>query len=49
MLTHRPLIIVVSGYSDKRTECFAAGIDHYYIKPVEPAVLERVSWRTSSW
>ena len=41
MLERRPLIVVISGYTNLRTECLAAGCDHYFVKPVEPAVLDR--------
>ena len=39
MLPSRPLLVAVSGYTNMRERCWAAGIDHYYIKPVEPSVL----------
>jgi CheY-like chemotaxis protein len=38
-LPRRPLLVAVTGYTNLREQCRAAGIDHYFVKPVEPAVL----------
>jgi CheY-like chemotaxis protein len=39
MLDRRPLLIVVSGFTDLRAECLALGMDYYLFKPVDPTHL----------
>ena len=40
VLPNRPLLVAVSGYTHLRELCLAAGIDQYFRKPLEAAVLE---------
>jgi DNA-binding response OmpR family regulator len=40
LLGRKPLLIVITGHTKMRAECLAAGIDHYFLKPVVPAVLD---------
>jgi CheY-like chemotaxis protein len=41
-LPRKPLLIAVSGYGHMGAECVAAGIDHYLVKPVDPAALRNL-------
>jgi two-component system CheB/CheR fusion protein len=40
MLGRRPLMVVVTGFTNTEWRSRIAGIDHHFVKPVEPAVLE---------
>jgi CheY-like chemotaxis protein len=39
----RPTLVALSGFSDRphRELAFAAGFDHYLLKPIEPRVMQR--------
>ena len=36
----KPLMVAVTGYTHLREKCLAAGVDHYFVKPLEASVLE---------
>jgi CheY-like chemotaxis protein len=40
LLSRRPLLVAVTGYANLNEQCCRAGIDHYFVKPLEPRVLE---------
>lgn len=40
LLPVKPFLIAVTGYTHLREKCLAAGVDHYFIKPLEASVLE---------
>lgn len=39
-LKSETLLVAMSGYTHKHAECREAGIDHYFIKPVDPETIE---------
>jgi CheY-like chemotaxis protein len=41
----RPLVVVVTGFMNIEWRSRAAGIDHHFVKPVNPGVLERLLGR----
>src|SRR5262245_5739686 len=36
----KPLLVALTGYTHLREKCLAAGVDHYFIKPLEASVLK---------
>jgi len=44
LLPEKPLLIAVTGYGGTYVESLArdAGFDHYFVKPADPAVIERL-------
>jgi len=51
-LVRQPLLIALSGYTDRERECYAAGIDLYLLKPADPdafnAILQSPAIRTDA-
>ncbi len=42
VLSTKPLLVAVTGYTHLREKCRASGIDHYFIKPLEASALEEL-------
>ncbi|MBA4067578.1 MAG: response regulator [Isosphaera sp.] len=42
LLTPRPALVAVTGLMGQEGRCRAAGFDHYFLKPADPAALAAV-------
>ena len=42
VLSTKPLLVAVTGYTHLREKCRAAGIDRYFLKPLEASALEEL-------